>query len=218
MVRLFLDIFIPLFIIVNPWSTIPMFSVFTYAYSRKERKLAARKTVMNAALLLIIFAIAGSGILSYLGIKIYSLRIAGGILLSFVGLDMVRKGRQYGEGGGAGGQKPDFTVVPIAMPSLAGPGAITVTIVSMTTLHGSAESLGISLIPPWVLLLLLAIAAIVLTMAITYFILLSSEIVIRILGERGMDAFTRIMGLLIVAIAVQFVLNGLDGWIEESGV
>ena len=88
----FLAIFIPLFIIVNPSSTLALFSAITSGYSKKERKKTAKNAVKYAAILLIIFTLAGSAILEYLGIEIYSLRIAGGILLAFVGLDMTRRG------------------------------------------------------------------------------------------------------------------------------
>jgi multiple antibiotic resistance protein len=214
MIALFLEIFIPLFIIVNPSSTLALFSAITSKYSKKERRETAKNAVKYAAILLIIFAIAGSSILSYLGIQIYSLRIAGGILLAFVGLDMVRRGEQFGETKPGKEQKADFALVPLAMPSLSGPGAITVTIVSMTTL--SADP--ILFIPSWGILLILAIIAILLTMILTYIIFLSSDIVIKLLGKKGMDAFTRVMGLLTVAIAIQFTLTGFQTWISQMGL
>ena len=93
----FLSTFIPLLIIVNPSSTLALFSVITKKNTRKERINIAKHTTMYAAILLIIFALTGSSILDFLGIQIYSLRIAGGILLSFVGLDMVKRGSQFGE-------------------------------------------------------------------------------------------------------------------------
>jgi len=213
MLELFLSIFIPLFIIVNPSSTLALFSAITSKYGKKERRATAKNSVKYAAILLIIFAIAGSSILGYLQIDIYSLRIAGGILLAFVGLDMVRRGEQFGETQPGKEQKADFALVPLAMPSLSGPGAITVTIVSMTTLTKEAEALNIALIPAWVLLLILAIVAIILVMIITYIIFLGSDVVIKVLGKKGMDAFTRVMGLLTVAIAIQFALKGLGEWI-----
>jgi multiple antibiotic resistance protein len=157
---------------------------------------------------LIIFAFAGSAILEYLGIEIYSLRIAGGILLAFVGLDMTRRGQQFGESTPGKEQKADFALVPLAMPSLAGPGAITVTIVSMKNL-----TLEIS----WYQAIILAIIAILLTMIITYLIFLSSTFVIKALGKKGMDAFTRVMGLLTVAIAVQFMFLAIEGWLIAKG-
>jgi multiple antibiotic resistance protein len=198
----FLAIFIPLFIIVNPSSTLALFSAITSSYTKKDRKKTAKNAATYAAILLIIFAFAGSGILSYLQIEIYSLRIAGGILLAFVGLDMTRRGQQFGESQPGKEQKADFALVPLAMPSLAGPGAITVTIVSMQTIEIN-----------WITRIFLTIIAILLTMFITYLIFLSSSFVIKALGKKGMDAFTRVMGLLTVAIAVQFTLKGLEDWI-----
>ena len=200
----FTAVFIPLFIIVNPSSTLALFSAITSNYSKKERKKTAKSAVVYAAILLIIFAVAGSAILSYLKIEIYSLRIAGGILLAFVGLDMTRRGQQFGESKPGSEQKADFALVPLAMPSLAGPGAITVTIVSM-------QNPDVNLV--WWILLIIAIAAILLTMVITYVIFLGSGFVIKVLGKKGMDAFTRVMGLLTVAIAIQFALTGLASWI-----
>jgi len=205
MIELFLAVFIPLFIIVNPSSTLALFSAITSSYPKKERQKTAKSAVTYAAILLFIFAIAGSFILDYLGIEVYSLRIAGGILLAFVGLDMTRRGQQFGESQPGKEQKADFALVPLAMPSLAGPGAITVTIVSMKTL---------TLEIPWYQSLLLAFIAIILTMIITFIIFSSSTYVIKILGKKGMDAFTRVMGLLTVAIAIQFALTGIASWVQ----
>jgi len=213
-IELFFAIFIPLFIIVNPSSTLALFSAITSQYPKKKRRETAKNAVKYAAILLIIFAIAGSSILSYLQIEIYSLRIAGGILLAFVGLDMVRRGEQFGETQPGKEQKADYALVPLAMPSLSGPGAITVTIVSMTTLEADT---GLFL-PSWIILLVLAIIAIILTMIITYIIFLGSDIIIKVLGRKGMDAFTRVMGLLTVAIAIQFALTGIAGWLESLGL
>ena len=155
---------------------------------------------MYASVLLIIFAIAGSSILAYLGIEIYALRIAGGILLGFVGLDMLRRDEQFGESPPDKKQKKpsDMALVPLALPSLSGPGAITVTIVSIQNPE----------IPWW-----MVIIAILLTMVITFVIFMGSVIVIKVLGKKGMDAFTRIMGLLTVSIAVQFALTGFTEWV-----
>jgi multiple antibiotic resistance protein len=207
MIDAFLAIFVPLFIIVNPSSTLALFSAITGKYSKEERKKTAKNTIKYASILLIIFAITGSGILEYMGIQIYSLRIAGGILLLFVGLDMTRRGQQFGETPPGKDQKTDYALVPLAMPSLAGPGAITVTIVSMKVLP-------IDYNISWWMAVIIAILAILLTMIITYLIFLSSTYVIRVLGEKGMDAFTRVMGLLTVAIAIQFMFKAIEEWLK----
>jgi multiple antibiotic resistance protein len=206
LIAAFLAIFIPLFIIVNPSSTLALFSAITSSYSKKERKKTAKNAVKYAAILLIIFTLAGSAILEYLGIEIYSLRIAGGILLAFVGLDMTRRGQQFGESPPGEEHKADLALVPLAMPSLSGPGAITVIIVSMKIVPVEYNI-------TWWFTVLLAIVAIFLTMIITYFIFLSSTFVIKGLGKKGMDAFTRVMGLLTVAIAVQFMFLAIEGWL-----
>lgn len=204
MIQELLSVFIPLFIIVNPSSTLALFSAITSKYSKLERRKTAKNSVIYASILLIIFAIAGSSIFEYLQIEIYSLRIAGGILLAFVGLDMVRRGEQFGESPPGKGQKTDYALVPLAMPSLSGPGAITITIISMKSLTVDNS---------WVIAILIAFVSILLTMLITYIIFSSSGFIIKALGEKGMDAFTRVMGLLTVAIAVQFALVGLAAWI-----
>ena len=114
MIEYFLAIFIPLFIIVNPSSTLALFSAITSTYTKKERKKTAKNAAIYAAILLIIFAFAGSGILTLMNIQIYSLRIAGGILLAFVGLDMVRRGEQFGESKPGKEQKADYYMCEIS--------------------------------------------------------------------------------------------------------
>ena len=198
MLQEFLTTFIPLLIIVNPSSTLALFTVLTSKSTKKERVMTARNAVIYAAILLIIFAFTGSAILHYLGISIPALRIAGGILLGFVGLDMLRRGEQFGEEPPGKGEKitTDFALVPLALPSLSGPGAITLTIVSMQTAQW------------WMVIL-----AILLTMVISFIVFMGSVFVNKILGKKGMDAFTRIMGLLTVAIAIQFALTGIAEWL-----
>jgi multiple antibiotic resistance protein len=208
MLEYFLAIFIPLFIIVNPSSTLALFSAITSKFTKKKRIITAKNAVIYAGILLIIFAFAGSAILSFLQIQIYSLRIAGGILLAFVGLDMTRRGQQFGESPPGKEQKADFALVPLAMPSLSGPGAITVTIVSMQTITDIS----------WTIRIAFTIVAIIITMIITFLIFLSSGFVIKALGKKGMDAFTRVMGLLTVAIAIQFALTGLASWISTINI
>jgi multiple antibiotic resistance protein len=196
MIQDFLAVFIPLLIIVNPSSSLALFSILTAKKSKEKKLQTARNAVIYASILLIIFALAGSSILDYLGISIPALRIAGGLLLGAVGLDMLRRGEQFGESPSGMKEKTDYALVPLALPSLSGPGAITLTIVTMKTAS-------------FVLVLL----AILLTMVITFIIFASSLLIIRVLGTKGMDALTRIMGLLTVAIAVQFALTGIAEWL-----
>jgi multiple antibiotic resistance protein len=210
----FLAVFIPLLIIVNPASTLALFSAITNNYSKQERQTTAKNTVKYASILLIIFAFSGSLILEYLGIEIYSLRIAGGILLAFVGLDMTRHGKQFGENKPEKDQKTDYSIVPLAMPSLAGPGAITVIIVSMKILRNTGPN-GFEL--PWFVSILIGILSILIVMLIAYIVFISSTYIIKIVGNKAMDAFSRVMGLLTVAIAVQFMFIAIEGWLLSKG-
>jgi multiple antibiotic resistance protein len=122
---------------------------------------------------------------------------------------MVKRGSQFGEQEPGKDQKADFALVPLAMPSLSGPGAITVMIVSVKALTVDLS---------WITAIILAIIAIILTMIITFLIFMSSVFIIKALGEKGMDAFTRVMGLLTVAIAVQFSLIGIASWVPTIGL
>ena len=106
LISTFFAVFIPLFIIVNPSSTLALFSVITAKSSKQDRIRTARNAALYAAILLIIFAVARSSILAYLNIEVYALRIAGGLLLGFVGLDMLRRGEQFGE------SPPDKKLLP----------------------------------------------------------------------------------------------------------
>ena len=201
MIQDFLAVFIPLLIIVNPSSSLALFSILTAKQDKKGKRLTARNAVIYATILLFIFALAGSSILDYLGISIPALRIAGGLLLGAVGLDMLRRGEQFGESPPGKEEKTDYSLVPLALPSLSGPGAITLTIVTMKTAS-----------------LVIVTLAILLTMVITFIIFMSSILIIKILGRKGMDALTRIMGLLTVAIAVQFALTGIAEWLPTVGI
>ena len=169
MLEAFFAVFIPLLIIVNPSSTLALFSILTRTFSKERRIKTARNAVIYAAILLIIFALGGSAILGYLGISIPALRIAGGILLATVGLDMLRRGEQFGE------TPPDK----------------------------KQQVTDIALVP----------LAILLTMIISFLVFMGSVLISKLMGKRGMDALTRVMGLLTVAIAVQFTLTGIGDWI-----
>jgi len=197
MIDQFLYVFIPLLIIVNPSSTLTLFIILTRGSPKKVQKKTALNATVFAAILLIIFAFTGTVVLDFLGVSIEALRIAGGVLLGFIGLDMLRRGEQLGE------KKPDknfspidYALVPLALPSLSGPGAITLTIVSMN----HAEW--------WIVII-----AIIVTMVIAYVVFRSAFMVAKILGRNGVNALTRIMGLLTVAIAIQFMLTGIGDWI-----
>jgi multiple antibiotic resistance protein len=179
---------ISLFVVINPIGIIPLFASITQKMQKNERDRVLKTTVITAAALLMIFAIAGTQILSMFGITISSFMIAGGILLFVVSIELLTHG-----GWSFGGTVSDESgVVPLAFPLLAGPGAITAVILSFQ-MSG----------------LMVTILSIAIVIGMTYIVFSLTGTIYRILGRRGSLIITRIFAVLIAAIAVQYVVDGL---------
>ncbi len=199
---------IPLLVVVDPPASLGLFLGLTQGRTRKQRIQVAVKATAFASLVLIIFAATGKGLLGHLGIEIYSLQVAGGLLLVMIGLRMLREGREIPRReireihlptGGA--HSPDDadgdpSFVPLGIPMLAGPGAISLVIVQTT-------EFGVSLVA----------ASIFGVMLITLLVLMAAARLQGLIGETGSRVITRIMGILTVAFAVQYILDGIDGWL-----
>lgn len=183
-----LRVTISLFAVINPIGTIPLFASMTQKMQKVERDRVLKTTVITASALLMIFAVAGTQILSIFGITISSFMIAGGILLFVVSIELLTHG-----GWRFGGTVSDESgVVPLAFPLLAGPGAITTVILSFQ-MSG----------------LMVTILSIAIVMGITYVVFFLTGKIYKILGRRGSLIITRIFAVLIAAIAVQYVVDGL---------
>jgi len=179
---------ISLFAVINPIGTIPLFASITQKMQKNERDRVLKTTVITAGALLMIFAVAGTQILSIFGITISSFMIAGGILLFVVSIELLTHG-----GWRFGGTVSDESgVVPLAFPLLAGPGAITTVILSFQ-MSG----------------LMVTILSIAIVIGITYVVFFLTGTIYRILGRRGSLIITRIFAVLVAAIAVQYVVDGL---------
>jgi multiple antibiotic resistance protein len=179
---------IALFVVINPIGIIPLFANITQKMQKKERNTVIKTTVITAGALLMIFAAVGTQILSIFGITISSFMIAGGILLFVVSIELLTHG-----GWRFGGTVSDESgVVPLAFPLLAGPGAITAVILSYQTVG-----------------LAITMSSIAIVIGITYAVFYLSGTIYRILGRRGSLIVTRIFAVLIAAIAVQYVVDGL---------
>jgi multiple antibiotic resistance protein len=178
---------IALFIIVDPLGLIPIFIALTYDRSPDERRAILSNSVLVGFALLVVFTFTGTGILNLFGITLSDLRIAGGILLLVLALHIIIEAH-YGQDTGV---RPG--VVPLAIPLLVGPGAITTTIVFI-------QSYGL-----WVTL-----TAVTLTLAVSFGILRYVGFFYKILGKTGSDVIAKIMGMLLAAIAVQFIRLGLQ--------
>ncbi len=189
--------FISIFAIVNPISGVMAFISMTANMSKVDKLYVARRSVVIATIIAIIFSITGDLILSLFNIKVDHLRVAGGILLFLVALDMLfaRTTRESitTEELKYASQRENISVFPIAMPLLTGPGAITTIIVLSGTLDQK----------------LIVIGVILLTFLITFLIFRFSDYFNKVVGMSGMLVMTRLMGLFLGAIAVNFIFIGI---------
>jgi multiple antibiotic resistance protein len=188
------------FFLVDPFAVIPMFLAITADSPQVERRLMARRSAWTCAIVLSAFAIAGSLIFKMFGITLPAFKIAGGIILLQIGMDMLQA-RQSGtkvtpEETEEGTAKEDASIIPLGMPMLAGPGAISTVMVLVGESHTVWQHL-------------IVYSTILLTAYISYLVLAGADGVRRYLGETGIRILMRLMGLLLVALAVQFVANGL---------
>jgi multiple antibiotic resistance protein len=188
------------FFLVDPFAVIPMFLAITADSPQTERRQMAQRSAWTCAIVLSVFAVAGSLIFKMFGITLPAFKIAGGIILLQIGMDMLQA-RPSGtkatpEETEEGAAKADASIIPLGMPMLAGPGAISTVMVLVGESHTVWQH-GI------------VYATILLTSFISYLILNGADRVRRYLGETGIRILSRLMGLLLVALAVQFVANGL---------
>ncbi len=183
--------------IVNPIAVIPTYLVITQKETPAQRAKTARRACISAACILLAFAIAGTQIFKLFGITIDAFRVAGGLILWVVAMDMlhgVRKTQEGDEEITEGSAKEDVALTPLAMPMLAGPGAIS-TVIVLAGQATTTEKFAVY-------------AAAVFTMALSWIVLRAGEKVVLRMGGTGIRVMTRIMGLLLAAIAVQFVITG----------
>jgi multiple antibiotic resistance protein len=193
-------IFTSVFFIVDPFAVIPTFLAMTYRDSPTQRRVLARRGSWMCAITLVAFALGGSLIFKIFGITIGAFKIAGGILIGLNALDMVQARqstqRETPVEKAEGIQKEDIGIMPLGVPMLAGPGAISTVMV----LALGAKT------PATIAAVYVSIA---LTAVLTYFVLSAASLVERRLGQTGMRILTRLMGLVLCAIAVQFIVDGI---------
>jgi len=191
-----------IFFLVDPFAALPTFLAVTAGQDDSKRRKTARKASLTAFVVLTTFAVAGSFIFKMFGITLPAFEIAGGVILLLIGLDMLEAKRsptQESSGETAeAASKDDVGIVPLGIPMLAGPGAIT----SVMVLVGQVPGL-------WSWEMGAIFGSIAITAAICYFVLGSAARVARLMGETGIRILVRIMGLLLVALAVQYFVNGM---------
>jgi len=189
-----------LFLVVDPPAAVPMFLSMTGADPPEHKRRTARRAAVAAGITLAAFAALGTTIFSVLGVSLGAFRIAGGVLLFLLAVDMLRaqrsRQRTSPEEEAEGIERPDVSIFPLAIPMLAGPGAISTVMVVVSR----ATAL-------WhYVVVLIAIAA---TALVAYFMLRGAGVVERKLGQTGMNVLQRVMGLILAATAVQFVVDGI---------
>ena len=189
-----------IFFLVDPFAALPTFLAVTAGVDAQRRRKMAWKASVTALVVLSAFAVAGQYIFRMFGITLPAFEIAGGVILLLIGLDMLEAKRsptqESREEAAEAALKEDAGIVPLGIPMLAGPGAIT----SVMVLVGQAQT-------RWQMVAILV--AIFITAAICYLVLGNSDRVARAMGETGVRILVRIMGLLLVALAVQYFVNGM---------
>jgi multiple antibiotic resistance protein len=191
-VRFFLDVFVTLFVIIDPAGIVPLFLGLTRGRSAKDRNHMAWQATLVAFGVIVAFALFGREILDYLGIGLAALEGAGGLLLLLVALELLTgKATEPTE---AEVERANVAFVPLGTPLLAGPGAIVATMLYVQRIHGVGDGF--------------ALAGAMAAVAISVWLAMRFALVIhRVLTDNGVDLVTRIAGLLLAAIAVQLVAN-----------
>lgn len=200
MLTTFLLSFAAIFFIVDPIGVVPLFVSMTSRDDLEKSRSMARRACITATGVMVFFAVCGSLVFQTFNVTLGAFRVAGGILLMITALDMLRahqaSTRTSPEEEREGEARDDIAIVPLAMPLLAGPGAIATAMV-LVAQHGSTVA-GTAAV----------VASIVLTMLLAYVLLHGAHGVKRILGRTGIAVLERVFGLILAAIAVQFVFDG----------
>lgn len=190
--------FVGILPIANPFSTAVVFLTITDGFNEERRQQQARMACVYMAGVLITFLLAGTLIMSFFGISVPGLRIAGGLIVARIGFGMLTskpENEMSDELRAEATQKDDVAFSPLAMPMLSGPGSIAVTIGMAAEAGGIDETLAI-------------IVGIVLVALVSWLVLRASGRVVRVLGATGMNAMGRILGFLLVCTAIQFIVDG----------
>jgi multiple antibiotic resistance protein len=199
----FLGGLLSLLTIVNPLTKIPLFITLTQGMDERERRAQARRACFYAAALLTGSLFAGTLVLATFGISFSALRIAGGLVVATIGHRMLFRER---EALTATGRRGNIAFFPLAMPGISGPGSIAVMIGISTELHEIAA------LPQQAAAYAATLLAVIATCVATWLTLRFSESISRRVGEDGMEAFSRLMGFLLICVGVQFVGSGIKSF------
>jgi len=195
--------FTSFFTLMNPIGTMPVFLTMTADLNKRERKATAVKAVVTAAFILILFAFLGRYLFNFFGISVAGLKVVGGILFFFIGYDMLnarisrikmteKEAEEYAD---------DIAITPLGIPMIAGPGAITNAIVLM----GEATDYTSKA---------LVIFSIILVLVVVLLVFLGATGITKFIGDKGNKIMMKLMGLIVMVIAVEFFFSGLKPYIQ----
>ncbi len=190
--------FVAILPVVNPFSKPPIFLSITEGWSIEERRNEAFKASIYAFIILLVSLLAGTFILAFFSISLPALQVAGGLLIARTGFQMLNPQKEHHQTDAEhreACERDDISFVPLAMPLLSGPGSMAVMINLATEVKFAGE---------WVIYTVAAAAVCLLS----YFVLAESVRLVRVLGVNGMNALSKLMGFLLLALAVQFIMNG----------
>lgn len=198
-----LTAFVTLLVTVDPLGLLPVFAALTIDMTLAQRRVVMRRAIITALGIALFFLLAGDAGLRYMGVSINAFSISGGILLFMTALPML-----FGQRGGLQSPQPsepsapdhDIAIFPLAIPFLAGPGVMTSLLLLMAQARGHSGQV------------MALVAATVLVFGLSWLALFIGERVMARIGEAGVHVATRILGVALAALAVQFVLNGLTGY------
>ncbi len=201
--------FVTIFVTIDPLGLAPLFLALTAGMTRAERGQVALRATLTALAVLLVFALAGLTILSFFGITLAAFRIAGGLLLFYIAFEMIFEKRQERHERSAGRVRVDpdrvrtVAIFPLAIPLIAGPGSISATIL-LAGHHVLA-------VGHFVL-----IAMLIVNVAVAWLALFLADRLERFLGETGRIVLTRLFGLILAALAVQFAADGIIAFVDKT--
>lgn len=191
-------VFTSFFTLINPLGTMPIFMTMTADLDAEHRAKTARKASLVAFITIIAFAFSGQLLFKFFGISVNSFRVVGGIIFFLMGMDMLqaRLARTKVQDDQVKSYVNDISITPLAIPMICGPGAMTNAIVMMEDADTMLKKIAL-------------IVGIAIIMLLVYVILLSSSKIIKLLGETGNNVMMRLMGLIVMVIAVEFFFSGM---------
>lgn len=203
MIELLFDTFIILFVVVDPLGLAPMFAALTRDDTPRQRRRLALRGVLIAGGILVTFVLVGDALLRALGIGVPAFQIAGGVLLFLLAVDMLfarhsglRSTTEREQREAA--QRKDISVFPLAIPLIAGPGALTTVLLMVGEQGDNPAVIGATLV------------VVVLVLAMALGSLLLSGPLLRLIGETGANVVSRVLGVVLAALAAQYILDGLQ--------